>query len=80
MIGRVSMDLTIVDVTEIPGVEIDDEAVLIGHQGGSEISAEEMAARIGTIAYEVTCGISDRVPRVYVGQKLPQEISGPGRD
>jgi alanine racemase len=65
------MDLTIVDVTGIPGVEIDDEAVIIGRQGGCEITAEEMAAHIGTIAYEVTCGISDRVPRVYIRQKLP---------
>ena len=71
IIGRVSMDLTIVDVTGIPGVEIDDEAVIIGRQGGCEITAEEMAAHIGTIAYEVTCGISDRVPRVYIRQKLP---------
>jgi len=65
------MDLTIVDVTEIPGVEIDDEAVIIGRQGGREITAEEMAAQIGTIAYEVTCGISDRVPRVYIRPKIP---------
>ncbi|HEV8483967.1 MAG TPA: alanine racemase, partial [Blastocatellia bacterium] len=71
IIGRVSMDLTIVDVTGIPGVEIDDEAVIIGRQGGCEITAEEMAGHIGTIAYEVTCGISDRVPRVYIRQKLP---------
>ena len=71
IIGRVSMDLTIVDVTDIPGVEIDDEAVIIGRQGGLEITAEEMATQIGTIAYEVTCGISDRVPRVYIRQKIP---------
>ena len=71
IIGRVSMDLTIVDVTEIPGVEIDDEAVIIGRQGGREITAEEMAAQIGTIAYEITCGISDRVPRVYIREKIP---------
>jgi alanine racemase len=60
--GRVSMDLTILDVTDIPGVALGDEAVFVG--GG--ISAEEVAAAAGTISYEITCGVSARVPRVYV--------------
>ncbi len=64
--GRVSMDLTIVDVTGIPDVGLGDDAVLIGGQGEHRISAEEVAAEIGTISYEVVTGISPRVPRVYV--------------
>ena len=44
-----------------------EEAVLIGRQGGEQILAEEVARRLDTINYEVTCGISARVPRVYVG-------------
>ncbi len=65
IVGRVSMDLTIVDVTEIAGVAIGDEAILIGRQGKNAITAEAMAVDLETISYEVTCGISERVPRVY---------------
>lgn len=65
IVGRVSMDLTIVDVSDIGGVSIGDEAILFGSQEGVSITAEEMAAEIETIGYEVTCGISERVPRVY---------------
>lgn len=67
IIGRVCMDQCMVDVTEIEDVKAGDEAVLIGYQGDEHISAEEMASWIGTINYEVTCDISKRVPRYYVG-------------
>lgn len=66
IVGRISMDLTLVDVTDIAEATVDDEVVIIGHQGALEITAEEIAAGLGTISYEVTCGISDRVPRVYM--------------
>lgn len=66
IVGRVSMDLTLIDVTGVDGAAVGDEAVLIGSQGSSLITAEEVAAQAGTISYEVTCGISDRVPRVYL--------------
>ncbi|HYM61017.1 MAG TPA: alanine racemase [Thermoanaerobaculia bacterium] len=65
VVGRVSMDLTTIDVTDVPGVTTGDEVVLIGRQEGDEISAEELAARSETISYEVFCRISARVPRVY---------------
>ena len=64
--GRVSMDQTILDVTDIPGVEIGDEAVIIGRQGEQSISAYELADLAGTIPYEVLCNIAARVPRVVV--------------
>jgi alanine racemase len=64
--GRVSMDVTIVDVTDIPGVEIGDEAVLIGSQGAETITAYDHADLVGTIPYEILCNISARVPRVEV--------------
>ncbi|HTV04162.1 MAG TPA: alanine racemase [Acidobacteriaceae bacterium] len=64
--GRVSMDLTIVDVTDVPGVAIGDEAVLIGEQGAESITAYEQADIAGTIPYEVLCSINARVPRVMV--------------
>lgn len=65
IIGRVCMDMTVVDVTGIPNVRAGDEAVLIGRQGTEEISADEVAETQGTISYEVLCRIGPRVPRVY---------------
>ena len=64
LIGTVSMDNITVDLKE-SGAEPGSEAVLIGAQGDERILAEEWAQRLGTINYEVTCGISARVPRVY---------------
>jgi alanine racemase len=66
IVGRVSMDLTLVDVTDIPEAAVGDDVIIIGTQAPSQITAEDLAAHIGTISYEVTCGISDRVPRIYV--------------
>jgi alanine racemase len=65
IVGRVAMDMSIVDVTDIPYVELDDEVVLIGRQRNDEITAEEMAALCDTINYETLTGIMPRVPRVY---------------
>jgi len=66
IVGRVSMDLTIIDVTGITGVTTGDEVAIIGSQGANRISAEDIAQSIGTISYEVTCRVSERVPRLYV--------------
>ena len=65
VIGRISMDLTLIDVTNVPGVQTDDEVILMGHDAGLSITAEELGKTAGTLSYEVTCGISERVPRVY---------------
>ena len=65
VVGRVSMDLTLVDVTEVPGVSLGDEVILIGESDGLSIRAEELAREIDTISYEIVCGVSSRVPRVY---------------
>jgi alanine racemase len=67
IVGRVSMDYTTVDVSRVPGVEVGDEVVLFGAQGGERISVAEVARQAGTIPYEVTCSVGKRVPRVYVG-------------
>jgi alanine racemase len=66
IVGRISMDLTLIDVTDIEHAAVGDEVVLIGSLGPDQITAEEVAAQIGTISYEVTCAISGRVPRVYL--------------
>lgn len=63
--GRVCMDMCMIDVTDVPGVNEGDVVVLIGSQGNDRITAEEIAVKTGTIAYEVLCGISSRVPRIY---------------
>ena len=65
VVGRVSMDLTLIDVTDVPAVELDDQVTLLGTDGDTAITAEEIAAAAGTISYEITCGISNRVPRIY---------------
>ncbi len=65
IVGRISMDLTILDVTDVAAVELGDEVVLLGEQNGLRISAEDLAEQIGTISYEIACSISARVPRIY---------------
>ena len=65
IVGRVCMDQSIVDVSKIPEVCVGDEVVLIGSQKQERISVEEIAEKIGTIANDVFCMISKRVPRIY---------------
>ena len=64
--GRVCMDMTMLDVTDVQGVREGDEVVLIGAQGNERVTADDLASKTGTISYEVLCGIGARVPRVYV--------------
>jgi alanine racemase len=67
--GRISMDLTLIDVTDVAGVAVNDKVTLMGLDSENPrlmITAEDLARIVGTLSYEVTCGISDRVPRVYV--------------
>jgi alanine racemase len=66
VLGRITMDLTMVDVSEVEDPKIDDEVVLIGRQGEEEIFAAEVAERAGTIAWEIFTGIGSRVRRVYL--------------
>lgn len=64
LVGRVCMDQCMIDVTHIPEVRLGDEVVLIGRQGDDELTAEAVAERLGTIAYEVVAELLARVPRV----------------
>jgi alanine racemase len=64
LVGTVSMDNVVLDVGTPPAAAVGDAAILIGAQGEQHISAEEIARRLGTINYEVTCGLLPRVPRV----------------
>ena len=65
IVGNVSMDLTTIDLTDIAGAEIGDEVALIGQQGSSSILATEHASFAKTVVYEILCGLSPRVPRIY---------------
>jgi len=65
VVGMICMDMTLVDVTHIPDVKVGDEVVLFGKQNGAQISADEIASKSGLINYEILCGISKRVPRIY---------------
>jgi alanine racemase len=66
VIGRVTMDLTMIDVTDAGPISVGDEVVLLGCDGSEEVSARELADRSGTIAWEIFTGIGSRVARVYV--------------
>jgi alanine racemase len=67
IVGRISMDVTVVDVTGVPGVAVGDVATLIGTDGPETIGLDEVAARCGTISYEVLSGLGPRLPRVLLG-------------
>jgi alanine racemase len=73
--GAVTMDQIVVDCAGGSGVSVGDEVVLIGEQGGEEITAWEWAEELGTISYEVLARIGPRVPRVFVGETTEQERS-----
>ncbi|MBS0171338.1 MAG: alanine racemase [Nitrospira sp.] len=66
VIGRVCMDMTMVDVTDVQGVQVGQEAILIGQQGSERITAADLAAWQQTIPYEILCAIGPRVPRRYL--------------
>ena len=68
IVGAVSMDMCMIDVTDVPGVGLHDEVTVLGGTGtgrGELVSAEEIASHSGSIAWEVLTSISRRVPRFY---------------
>lgn len=71
VIGRVCMDMTMIDVTDVKGVHVGDDAILIGQQGSERITAADVAAWQQTIPYEVLCAIGSRVPRRYLPLTSP---------
>lgn len=80
MIGRISMDVTVVDISGVPAVEEGDEAILIGTQGVETISLDEVAGLADTISYEILTGLTPRLPRVWSdGRSVPpmQRKEGP---
>ena len=69
IIGRICMDQFMIDVTNIPDVKIGDEVILLGEKNGLKYNADDMAEKLGTINYEVTCMLKSRLPRVYIKNK-----------
>ena len=66
MIGTVSMDLTTIDISRVPHLKPGDEVTLLGTEGDVTLDAQQIARIAGTISYNVLCGISARVKRIYV--------------
>jgi len=66
--GKVCMDMTMLDVTDIEGVQEGDEVVIFGKQGDAELSAQHLADTIGTIPEEIIVGLTARVPRIYINR------------
>jgi alanine racemase len=71
VVGRVCMDLTMIDVTGIDGVSDNDEVVLLGRQGNDTITASELSSRIDTIPYEIITSLGSRARKEYIGEKPP---------
>ena len=67
IVGNVSMDITLIDVTAVAGAEIGSEAIILGQSGHCAVTADDHARLAGTIPYEILCNISKRVPRRYIG-------------
>ena len=70
VVGRICMDLCMVDITEVPDAQVGDEVMVIGEGRPCEVLADQL----GTISYEVLCGISKRIPRIYLQNGKASEI------
>jgi alanine racemase len=75
VVGRVTMDMTMVDLGSVPEAEVEDEVVVFGEQGGAVIPIEEVAALCGTVSYEILCSIGKRVPRVFCRGRAAVKIT-----
>lgn len=65
VVGRICMDMCMVDITEVPEAQVGDEVTVVGTDGGETITWDDWADQLGTISYELVCGINKRVPRLY---------------
>lgn len=65
-VGRICMDMSMIDVTEIEDIAIGDKVTIIGKQGEEEITCDEVASLCDTISYEIFCAVDKRIPRVYI--------------
>jgi len=66
VVGKICMNITLIDVSHIPGVKVGDEVVLFGEQGNNAISVNEIASIVNTLNYEIICTVGNCAPRVYI--------------
>lgn len=66
VVGRICMDMCMVDITDVPGAKVGDTVTVVGTDGGETITWDDWAAQLGTISYELVCDINKRVPRLYL--------------
>ncbi|MCD6574771.1 alanine racemase [Candidatus Aerophobetes bacterium] len=66
VVGKICMNITLIDVSHIPGVKVGDEVVLFGEQGNNAISVDEIASIVNTLNYEIICTVGNCAPRVYI--------------
>ena len=71
-VGRICMDMCMIDITDIPEVQVGDTVTLVGRDGDLENTWDEWADQLETISYELVCGISKRVPRLYIREGRPE--------
>lgn len=74
VVGRICMDMCMVDVTDIPEAKVGDMVTVFGADEGASIPVEELSDRLGTIPYEVLCGINKRIPRIYLNGNSRIEV------
>ncbi|HEX2095378.1 MAG TPA: alanine racemase [Longimicrobiaceae bacterium] len=84
IVGRISMDVTVLNLSRVPGVRAGEVATFIGRDGTEEIRLDEVAERCGTISYEILTGLTPRLPRTYLDASSPEPLdaadSGRPRD
>ncbi len=80
IVGRISMDMTVVEITDVPGIEPGDTVTFLGSDGGETITLEEMARHLGTNNYEVLTGFTPRLPRVWQDAEGPHPQSSVDRE
>lgn len=74
VVGRICMDMCMVDVTDVPQAKVGDVVTVFGTNGGQSIAIEELSDKLGTIPYEILCGINKRIPRIYLDGKNRLEV------
>ena len=74
VVGRICMDMCMVDVTEVPDAKVGDVVTVFGADGGDAIPVDELARKMGTIPYEILCDINKRIPRIYLDGEQRLEI------
>ena len=73
-VGRICMDMCMVDVSSVPEAKVDDVVTIFGEDNGASIGVDAMAAELGTIPYELLCGINKRIPRIYLDGENETEV------